>query len=91
MKILACVLFAGLLASGCTIKPIQPEPLSLSQLEEKSKQRLESYNADQEAVNGPISLYDAMARAIKYNLDYKVELFEEALRGSEANMARMDM
>ena len=39
----------------------------------------------------PISLYEAMARAIKYNLDYRVQLFEEALRASETDLARVDL
>jgi len=31
-----------------------------------------------------------MARAIKYNLDYKVELYEEALRSSESELVNLD-
>ena len=46
---------------------------------------------DQEPIVRPISLYEAMARAIKYNLDYRVTLFEEALRASETDLARVEL
>lgn len=88
MKKIAFLLFAGVVASGCTVTPA---PLSVEELQDKSKVRLEKYTADQEPITSPISLYDAMARAVKYNLDYKVELYEQALRGSEEDLANMDM
>lgn len=88
MKKLAFVVLVGVVASGCTVTP---KPLSLEELQRKSGERLERYTADQEKIVKPISLYEAMARAIKYNLDFKVELYEEALRSSESTLANMDM
>ena len=88
MKKLSLVIVAGILASGCTVTP---EPLSLEALEQKSQARLGEFTANQEAISAPISLYDAMARAVKYNLDYKVELFEEALRASESKLSHLDL
>ena len=87
-RVLTGVLFGSVVLSGCTITP---EPLSLSEVESKSQARLEQYSADQEKITAPIGLYDAMARAVKYNLDYKVELFEEALRASESDLSNLDM
>ena len=88
MKQLACLLVAGALVSGCSVAT---NPLTIDELENKSQARLAAYDANQEPITAPVSLYNAMARAIKYNLDYKVEMFEQALRGSEADLANMDM
>lgn len=81
------VICTALIIGGCTITP---QSLTSEDLQASKELRQESLTIDQEPVNGPISLYDAMARAIKYNLDYKVEVFEEALRVSEAQLSRLD-
>jgi hypothetical protein len=47
--------------------------------------------ADQEPITRPISLYDAMARAIKYNLDFHVELYNELLENEKLGNARLEM
>ena len=88
MKHVAMLLLTGLVTTGCTVSPT---PMSLDELDNKRQARIEQFTANQEPVSKPISLYEAMARAIKYNLDYKVELYEQALRGSEAKLANMDM
>ncbi len=66
-----------LLLVGCTVAP---EPLGLSE-------RASHLNADralmftaQEPINGPVDLPQAMARAIKYNLDARLKLMEEGMR-----------
>lgn len=88
MKFSVCLVLTGFILSGCSVKL---QPLDLQELEAKRDERLEQFTANQEEITRPITLYDAMARAIKYNLDYKVEVYEEALRSSEANLANLDM
>ena len=88
MKKIVFLLFVSAVVSGCTVTP---KPLTMQQLSNNSSSLLEQYTAGQEAIEQPVSLYEAMARAIKYNLDYKVELYEEALRSSESNIASLDM
>ncbi|WP_426359185.1 TolC family protein [Pseudocolwellia sp. HL-MZ19] len=73
---------------GCTVIP---EPFDKDQLSKQAKERLSIVTLNQDPVSAPINLYDAMARALKYNLDYKVELMEEALRISESDLSRFDM
>ncbi len=46
---------------------------------------------DQEALVGELDLYGAIARAIKYNLDYRVESMEHAVRVSDLDFKRFDM
>jgi len=74
--------------SACSVTT---EPLTLDDLQSIKSARVEALDQDQEPVTQPITLYEAMARAIKYNLDYKVEIYEEALRVSEAELLSMDM
>jgi len=52
--------------AGCAI---DPQPFSVSTLEAAGFNRLTSYLGAQDRIEKPIGLYEAMARAIKYNLD----------------------
>ncbi|MEO0612506.1 MAG: TolC family protein [Pseudomonadota bacterium] len=77
-----------LLLAGCAVTPT---PFGQAEIDAQADDRVASYLADQEAITRPISLYEAMARAVKYNLDFKVELMEQALRSKELNLTRYDL
>ena len=85
---LIIAIYAAIIISGCAVTP---EPFTMNDLKSAKAERLSALTKDQEPVTQAISLYEAMARAIKYNLDYKVELFEEALRVGEADLASLEM
>jgi len=73
------------LLSACAMNP---EPLSLEERSSFADQlSTEIIRPNQEPINKPIDLYEAMARAIKYNLDQRVELQEAILRNEEASTA----
>ncbi len=76
------------LMASCAVKP---ERLSDDTVSNYAGYNLEKVTADQEPVAGAISLYDAMARAVKYNLDFHVEMYNEALQGGELAVARYEM
>ena len=78
----------AVLLAGCTVTP---KPLTPSEIATTAERNIQAVDADQEPVGGPIDLYEAMARALKYNLDYKVEMAQEALKGRELDSARFDM
>ena len=82
------VLACGLAVSACAISPLPLEP---AQLEELSQDHLSRVSAGQEPVGGAISLYEAMARALKYNLDFKVEMMQQSLRGAELHLAHYNL
>ena len=67
----------ALVLSGCAVTP---QPMSQQANEQRADDLLARVTASQEPVIAPIDLYSAMARAIKYNLDYRVEVMEQALR-----------
>ncbi len=79
-----CFALLVLLIAGCTISP---EPLSDIDISQFASSTLRSATENQENVERPIDLYEAMARALKYNLDYKVEIMEKALRIKNLSLA----
>ncbi len=74
--------------NGCSITPTT---LDAQQNKDRSAALVSRMAADQEPVTGPIDLYEAMARAIKYNLDYRVEVMDQALRTKDLDLKRFDM
>ena len=85
-KLIGLSMFA--LLAGCSVTP---KPLSSAQLAETADRNFQRVDAEQEPVAAPVDLYEAMARALKYNLDYKVEMMNEALKTREADVSRYDM
>ena len=81
----------GLMAaflSGCTVAP---SPIGVAEMDEQlSRDRSLAYN-DMEPIVGPISLEEAIARAIKYNLDHRIGLMEQAVARGELDLSRYDM
>lgn len=45
----------------------------------------------QEPIKKPIDLYEAMARALRYNLNYQVEVAQTSLRAAELNLAHYSL
>jgi outer membrane protein TolC len=81
-------LLAALVLAGCAV---DPERMTWQDQAYFAQDRLQRVTADQEPVTHAISLYEAMARAIKYNLDIRVEAMEAALRIQEIDLSRYDL
>lgn len=84
LTIVAC----ALILAGCSVRP---EPVTA---EEQIKQALSDRAhmfADQEPVHGVISLDEALARALKYNLQQRVALMEQAIEDNLLDVSRLDM
>lgn len=73
---------------GCSVTP---KPIETHQIRARSQADLAEVSAAQEPLEGPISIYDAMARAIKYNLDYRVQLMDEAIARGQLQAAHFDL
>ena len=78
----------GLVIAGCTVQPEALEPQAVS---DTAADRLTRVSAEQEPITGDISLYEAMARAVKYNLDYRLETLRTAVANGELDVASYDM
>lgn len=86
-KLIAGVLVVVL--TGCGL--VSPKPYTEQEVEERvAKDRLSMY-ADQEPISKPLSFYEAAARALKYNLEYRLKLMEAALSDGLMDMASWDM
>lgn len=86
---LATVALASLLAAGCA----QMTPLALTPQEQEAqvKADAQAIRKDVEPVAGPLTLDEAMARALKYNLDRRSRMMEEALARGQADVSKFDM
>ena len=82
------VLAAALLA-GCAVTP--PEPLSTQDLLQHDQADRRAMFAQQEPVTGPISLDEAIARAVKYNLQQRLALMERALEDNLVDVQKQGM
>lgn len=69
--------------SGCSVTP---ELLSPGEARLAVEERDTILTANQAPVDGPIDFYEAVARALKYNLDFKVEVAERVQRLREADL-----
>jgi outer membrane protein, multidrug efflux system len=76
------------LLSGCAPKVL---PISFFQQDKLADLDNESIFADQPTMVEPLSMYDAMARAIHFNLNYRLKRMETAVASGEAKMANLDM
>lgn len=85
---LTAMTFAGTTLGGCAVIPT---PLSDASLSHLAGQSIAEVARDQERINGPISLHQAIACALKYNLDHQVELAELAVRERELNLAHYSL
>ncbi len=75
-------------ASACAVTP---EPVTVEQRLAQARDDRSRLFADQEPVTGPITLAEAMARAIKYNLDSRQALMEEVLQARQLDVTSYDM
>lgn len=77
-----------LAASGCAVGT---QPISKSDSEQRSQHDRIAMFSQQEPVTAPITLYDAMARALKYNLESRLKVMEHALAQQQLELSRYDM
>ena len=82
-------LIVGVMAvSGCTVvpKPVTSDQVTQRVTEDKAKMFI-----NQEVISAPLSFADVAARAIKYNMDYRLKAMEEALALGQLDLSSWDM
>lgn len=78
------VVLLAVAVAGCTV---QPKALDDLELRKHAVDRATRLFAHTEPVKGPISQYEAIARALKYNLDHEIEIRAQALRQREFDIS----
>ena len=88
-RILVCsASVAALLLAGCTV---EPKPLTDAERGAEAQADLKAMFADQEPLTHPLTLQEAYARALKYNLNRRVKLMEEAVAYDGLDVNSFDM
>ncbi len=80
---------SALLVSGCA--SLQPSPLTRDEITATNRQDRQAARADIEPIAGPLTLEEAIARALKYNLDRRTRMMEEAIAIGQFDVGRYDM
>ena len=79
---------ASLFLGGCSVnpKPFTPEELVSTNRADKAQAE-----RDMAPITGPITLEEAIARGLKYNLDHRIRIYEQALATGQLEAGRYDM
>ncbi|MFV3415798.1 TolC family protein [Pseudomonas sp. NY15436] len=89
LKCLSATITVSIFLSACSA--FEPKPYT----EEEMRQRVIDDQArmyrEQDPVSGPITFYEASARALKYNLDYRLKLLESALASDLRDVTSHEM
>lgn len=85
---LAAVMMAGLVA-GCA--NIQPQPLLDSEIKEQHRQDLDLMQRAVPPLMGPLTLEEAIARALKFNFDNRLRAMEEAVASGQLDLSRYEL
>jgi outer membrane protein TolC len=76
------------LLSGCAVSPKLATP---DEVRARVNDDVSKMYAGQDAIAGPLTFEEAVARALKYNLDYRLKKMESALALGVADQATYDM
>lgn len=76
---------------GISACAISPESITDAARSQRIKQDMLDLYKGQEPVTAPISLSEAIARALKYNLDQRVKLMERAVATGSLEVSRFDL
>lgn len=85
---LATIITSAAILAACAV-----EPTPITYGEQQSQIELDKLGifVEQEAIAGPISLEEALARSLKYNLDHRMMLMEEIQRNSQLHLSKFEM
>jgi len=79
----------ALALGGCAF--VQPQVMSDVEIGEQARLDRVAGQASVEPVKGPLTLAEAQARALKYNLDRRVRMMEETLALRQLDVSKLDM
>ncbi len=88
-KSLPLLIGTAVLLSACG--SLTPTPYTRDEIKDRVANDRQKMFAEQEPVSGPITFHEAAARALKYNLDYRLKLMETALSRSLYDVSKFDM
>jgi len=87
-RLLSLAVLGSLVLTGCAVTP---KPLTQEELVATNKADKDASRRDMPAITAPVSLEEAVARALKYNLDHRTRMMEQALAAGQLDASRYDM
>ena len=89
MKIITLpLIISSLVVSGCAV---QLKPFTQEENQARVLQDISALFQDQEPITAPLTLNDAIARALKYNLDHRLKLMEDAVAMGQLDVANINL
>ncbi len=88
MKLKLYLLALPLIVAGCAVTP---EPISLAEHMSIAKEDNNRLFAEQEPVDGALTLEEAVARAVRYNFDHRLAMSEMLLQERQLEMTVSNM
>jgi outer membrane protein TolC len=85
---ISLVLMPILFLAGCALSP---KPFTQEEVRKRVAEDTAGMYLNQEPINGPVSAEEAIARTLKYNLDYRLKRMESALELGLTGQAAYDM
>lgn len=83
------VAFGGImLLAACSVTP---KPLTQDENSARVEADLSRLFEKQEKISGPLTLAETIARALKYNLDHRLKLMEDAVAMGQLDVANMNL
>jgi outer membrane protein TolC len=91
LKVAASAVASLVILSGCSVLDVNSARLSQSEIRTTLAQDRAALTRDVEPLTGPLTLNEAIARAIKYNADRRYRAMEEAVAMGTFEAGKFDM
>lgn len=88
LRLTGLIIFTAFGLTSCAIQPIQ---LTTEEIQSRITEDRAILTTGQEPLSGPMDLYEAMARALKYNLEARVELMHKMLAQTQLDLSHYAM
>lgn len=69
---------------------LSPEPMTLNTSDKRAMDDTGFIKYHPEPINGPVSIYEAMARAMKYNLDNRLKILESIIANDRLDLSHYE-
>ncbi len=83
-----CLMTTPLIISGCLVSP---KPFTPKQRSEQFASNLTQLEAARPPLKSTLSLHQAIARSIKFNLDYRVTIAEQAISQTDPGITNIQI
>ena len=82
-------LISALVIAGCAT--VDPQPLNGQEIKVQAQTDRSQSQQDVEPIKGALSLEEAIARGLKYNLDRRTRMMEEGIAFNQLDVSKFDM